>query len=272
MLYSNLVFSALVLSLLSLNIDASFAADVPVNLQGGGPQPLNGYMTVAMDSEIVRIILGKGSYTVDSSYIFSNTGKTVKLNIGFPKNGAGRLDHGFAHTSDFMKFETWVDDKQVNFIEQPNIAGIEGRYTLPELISHIRQTGSLEDLKAKDYRWMAKEAVPFSGNKKTSIRLRYEATYQDFGFECNGGLKYIYGTGLYWKGNIRESKFIVDATGLPADERPRDMRFIDQKDERIAECNTVSEGVIQCVLRDYKPARPDAGVVVFIGDGCVYRE
>ena len=273
MRYINLakMLFVLILSLLSLNINSSFAGDAPVNLQGGGAQALNGYMTVAMDSEIVKIILSKDSYTVDATYNFSNTGKTVQLNIGFPKNGSGRLDDRFAHTSDFIKFETWVDDKQVNFTEKPNMAGIEGHYTLPELIRHIKQTGNLEDLMAKDYRWMVKEGVPFPSNKKTALRLRYAAPYQDFGFECKGGLKYIYGTGLYWKGNIRESKFIVDATGLPKEERPKDMRFMDQKDKMNAECSAISDGVIQCVLKDYKPARPDAGVVVFVGDGCVYR-
>ncbi len=272
--YINLaaMLSVLILSVLSLNISASFAGDAPVNLQGGGAQPLNGYMTVAMDSEIVKIILGKDSYTVDAVYNFSNTVKTVHLNIGFPKNGSGRLDNRFANTSDFIKFETWVDDKPVTFVEKPNTASIEGRYTLPELIRYIKQTDKIEDLTGKDYRWMVKDDVPFPSNKITSIRLRYVAPYQSFGFECSGGLKYIYGTGLYWKGNIRESNFIVDATGLPKEDRPRDMRFVDQKVEVHPDCSSISDGVFQCVLRDYKPSRPDAGVVVFIGSGCVYFE
>lgn|GEM_PF-3378104 len=272
--YVNLfkMLSGLILSLLLLNINTSFAGDTPVNFQGGGAQALNGYMTVAMDSEVVKIILSKDTYTIDATYNFMNAGQTVKLNIGFPQNGSGRLDSRLANTSDCIKFETWVDEKQVDFIEKPNRATVEGPYTLPELIRHIKQDSNLEVLMAKDYRWMAKEGVPFPSNKKTSIRLRYTAPYQDFGFECKGGLKYIYGTGLYWKGNIRESQFIVDATGLPQDDRPRDMRFVDQKDKKNAECNTISDGVIKCVLKDYKPARPDASVVVFVGDGCVYFE
>ena len=108
--------------------------------------------------------------------------------------------------------------------------------------------------------------------QKNFYKIALYGSISGFGFECKGGLKYIYGTGLYWKGNIRESQFIVDATGLPQDDRPRDMRFVDQKDKKNAECNTVSDGVIQCVLKDYKPARPDASVVVFVGDGCVYFE
>jgi len=265
MRYGNLaiMLSVLVLSLLSLNISVSFAGNVPVSLQGGGAYPLDGYMTVAMDSEIVKIILGKDSYTVDAVYNFSNIGKTLHLNVGFPKKGA--------HTADFIKFETWIDEKPVNFIEQPDIAGIAGRYTLPDLIRHIKQTGNLEDLMTKDNRWMVIEGAPFPSNKITAIRAHYSAPYQDFGTECKGGLKYIYGTGLYWRGNIRESKFIVDATGLPKDDRPKDMRFVDQKVDMNAECSAVSDGVIQCVLKDYKPSGPDAGVVVFVGDGCVYR-
>ncbi len=220
-------------------------------------------MTVALDSGVVKIILGKNSYTVDATYNFSNTGKTVQLNIGFPKNGA--------NTADFMNFETWIDEKQVNFIEKPNIASIAGRYTLPELIRHIRQTDNPEDLMEKDSRWMVMEGAPFPSNKITTIRARYAAPYQDFGAECKGGLKYLYGTGLYWKGNIRESTFIVDATGLPKEERPKDMRFVDPPDQMNPGCSAISDGVIQCVLKDYKPARPGSGVVVFVGDGCVYR-
>ncbi len=255
------ILSVLIFSLFALRINTSFAGNVPVNLQGGGAKALNGYMTVAMDSENVRIILGKNSYTVDAVFTFSNIAKTVHLNVGFPKNGS--------NTADFIKFETWIDDKPVDFIEKPNIASIAGRYTLPELIRHIRQTDDLADLMAKDSRWMVIEEAAFPSNRKTTVRARYAAPYQDFGSECKGGLKYIYGSSLYWKGNIRESKFIVDATGLPKEERPKDMRFIDEEDKKNAECVVVSDGVIQCVLKDHKPATPDARVVVLLGDGCV---
>jgi hypothetical protein len=249
--------------------NSSFANDAPINLQSGSAQALTGPLTVSMDSEVVRIILGKTSYTVDAVFNFSNSGETVKLNVGFPKNGAGWLDDRFSSTSEFIKFETWVDGKQVKVTEKPNTASIEGHYTLPELIKHVKQTKKTKDMNvmAKDYRWMVKEKVPFPSRKITTTRVRYEAPYQSFGGECKGGLTYIYGTGSNWSGNIGESKFIVDSTGIPKDDWPKDMSFVDEKDKNKIKCENLSEGILQCVIKDYKPEAPEAGVVV--GVGCI---
>jgi hypothetical protein len=67
------------------------ANDAPINLQSGGAQALSGPLTVCMESEVVKIKLNKESYVVDASFAFRNTGPTVKLNVGFPKNGEGCL-------------------------------------------------------------------------------------------------------------------------------------------------------------------------------------
>lgn len=264
-----IIIFALFIFLLTLKIDPSFANDAPMNLQSGSAQALTGPLTVSMDSEVVKIILGKSSYTVDATFNFSNSGETVKLNVGFPKNGRGWLDERFSGTSDFIKFETWVDGKQVEFVEKPNMSSIEGHYTLPGLIKHIKKTSKTENLNliATDYRWMVKEKVLFPSQKTTVTRVRYEAPYQD-GSECKGGvLKYIYGTGAHWKGNIGESKFIVDATGIPLADRPTEMSF-DEMDQNKTKCDNISDGVFQCVIKDFKPATPEAGVVVVIG--CPY--
>lgn len=271
MRYFNLIKLSviLILSFFTLNANTVLANDAPINLQGGGAHALTGHLTVAMDSEIVKIILHQKSYTVDAIFNFSNTGNTVELNVGFPKNGAGWLDDRFTHTSDFIKFETWVDGKQVNFVEKPNMSSIEGEYTLPDLIKHIKRTDKPEKLNvtAKDYRWMVKEKVKFHSNKTTTTRVRYEAPYQNFGGECKGGLTYIYGTGSHWNGNIDKSTFIVDGTGIPKEDRPKDMRFVNEKDRRKIKCSTSKEGVLQCVIKNYKPETPDAAVVV--GIGCI---
>jgi len=228
-LYSYLL-TLVFISSLSFQSNSSFANDAPINLQSGSAQALTGPLTVSMDSELVKIILGKTSYTVDATFYFSNSGATVKLNVGFPKNGAGWLDDRFSSTSEFIKFETWVDGKPVKVTEKPNTASIEGQYTLPELIKHVKRTQKTKmmSLSAKDYRWMVKEDVPFPSGKITSTRVRYEAPYQDFGGECKGGLTYIYGTGSNWNGNIGESKFIVDSTGILKDDWPNHMRFVEE--------------------------------------------
>jgi len=255
---------------LSIQSNPSLANDAPINLQSGSAQALTGPLTVSMDSEVVKIILGKTSYTVDAVFNFSNSGATVKLNVGFPKNGAGWLDDRFSSTSEFIKFETWVDGKPVKITERPNTASIEGQYTLPELIKHVKRTEKIKmmSLMAKDYRWMVKENVPFPAKKITTTRVRYEAPYQNFGAECKvGGLTYIYGTGSNWSGNIGESKFIVDSTGIPKADWPKDMGFVDEKDKSKIKCENIGDGIFQCVIKDYKPATPEAGVVV--GVGCV---
>jgi hypothetical protein len=264
---SFLLISLATFSLLVIFAIVSSANDAPINLQSGGAQALTGPLSVSMESEIVRIILGKKSYAVDATFNFFNSGDAVTLSVGFPKNGVGRLDGRFKQTSEFIKFETWVDNKPVKFVEQPNTASIEGMYTLPALIKHIRNSNKMEKLgvMAKDYRWMVKESVTFPSKKTTTTRVRYEAPYQNFGAECNGGLTYIYGTGSYWDGNIGESKFIVEAGGIPKKERPKEMVFVVETDKNKIKCNTISDGTLQCIIKDYKPATPEAGVVVGVG-------
>jgi len=257
------------ISFLAVFPKVSFTNDAPINLQGGGAVALTGPLTVAMESEVVKINVGTSSYIVDASFNFFNSGESVKLSVGFPKNGAGWLDGRFSQTSEFIKFETWVDGKPVMFVEKPNSASIEGAYTLPGLLTHIKQTGLTKNLNvmAKDYRWMVKEDVQFLSKKITTTRVRYEAPYQSFGGECKGGLTYIYGTGSLWSGNIGESKFIVDSTGIPKKDRPKDMIFVAEKDKSKIKCGTIGDGILQCLIKDYKPATDDAGVVV--GVGCV---
>ncbi len=270
-LNSVIMFFVAILSLLALKVNTCLANDAPVNLQGGGAQALAGAVyAISMDSEVVKIILGKNSYVVDATFNFFNTGETMKVDVGFPKRGAGWLGDNYHQTSEFIKFETWVDGKQAKFVEKPDTASIEGSYTLPGLIKYIKQINNFDELKglmAKDYRWMVKERVVFQSKKITTTRVRYEAPYQNFGAECKGGLKYIYGTGSHWKENIGESIFIVDATLIPKKDRPKDMGFVDEKDKSKIKCDTISDGIIQCVLNNYKPATSEAGVVV--GVGCV---
>lgn len=139
--------SAIICCLILFQSDPSLANDAPVNLEAGGAQALSWplKLTVEMESETVRIILGQTSYVVDSTFNFRNIGETVEVDVGFPKNGGGYLDNRFAQTSDFIKFETWVDGLQVNFVEKPNRASIEGSYTLPDLIKKSSRRRNLMD-------------------------------------------------------------------------------------------------------------------------------
>lgn len=263
--------SAVICCLILFQSDPFLANDAPVNLEAGGARALNWplKLTVEMESETVRIILGQKSYVVDARFNFRNKGETIEVDVGFPKNGEGYFDKRFPHTSDFIKFETWVDSVQVDFVEKPNKASIEGSFTLPDLVKKIKQTEKFDDLSlsAKDYRWMVKERVRFPSNKITTTRVRYEAQYNYGGGECKGTLAYIYGTGKYWNGNIGKSTFIIDATGIPNEDRPprKAIHFSNENDKSKAKWKTLNDGIMQFVIQNYKPKTPDDGISVSIG-------
>jgi len=262
---------AIICCLILFQCDSSLANDAPVNLEAGGAQPLSWprKLNVEMESETVRIILGQPSYVVDATFNFQNKGETIEVDVGFPKKGEGYFDERFPHVSDFIKFETWVDGVQVEFVEKPNKASIEGPFTLPDLVKKIKQTEKFDNLslRATDYRWMVKKRVRFPPNKITTTRVRYEAQYNSRGGECRGIMAYIYGTGRYWNGNIGKSTFIIDATGIPTEDRPprKSIYFSNENDESKAKWETLKDGIVQFVIQDYKPKTPDDWIAVSIG-------
>jgi hypothetical protein len=113
------------------------ANDAPVKILGGGatPSPLTGPITenIAMESEVVRITLGERTFVVDARFVLNNFGNAAELWVGFPKRGLGRISHDFNSTSDFITFETWVNEEKVQFTEEAGLSSIEGVYTLPDL-------------------------------------------------------------------------------------------------------------------------------------------
>ena len=96
--------SAIFCCLLLFQPAVSFANDAPINLESGGARALSRpfKLTVAMESETVNIILGEKSYMVDAVFNFRNKGKTMEVDVGFPKNGMGYYGD-FPQTSDFIK-------------------------------------------------------------------------------------------------------------------------------------------------------------------------
>ena len=60
------------ISFLAVFPKVSFTNDAPINLQGGGALALTGPLTVAMESEVVKINVGTSSYIVDASFNFFN--------------------------------------------------------------------------------------------------------------------------------------------------------------------------------------------------------
>ncbi len=263
----SIAISAIICCLIPFQSGPSVANDAPVILDSGGAQVMSGPITVKMESEVVQIRLGKDSYIIDATFNFRNTGEyTVIIDVGFPKNGQVWVDDRFSHTVDFIKFETWVNGEPVNCVEQPNMARIEGPYTLPDLIKHIKETKDIRLLRlnAIDNRWMVKEKVKFPPNKITTTRVRYEAPYNS-AEPCKGVMEYIYGTGQYWKGNIGKSTFIINSTGIPKDDRPRHLYISDEEDKKKARITNPRAGIIQCVIENYKPHTSDAWIAISVG-------
>jgi hypothetical protein len=235
------------------------ANDAPVTLISGGATPVYGPIRnqeIRMMREVVQVTLSDKSYVVDGTFEFYNTGKTTDVEVGFPKRGFGYLDGRFSNASDFIRFETWVDDKKVAFSEKPDKSSIEGAYFLPELIKaiksdHIESAG----LSAKDFRWMVKR-VNFPANQKTTTRVLYEAPYQDSGSNCSLAY-YIYGTGTYWSGKIGKFKFIVDGTRLPAEDGPYEA-FSSELIKKYKITRTViRKGLIKYEINTFKPSKDE---------------
>jgi hypothetical protein len=225
-----------------------------------------------MDSEEVVIQLGPKTYTVDATFHFSNAGKTVTLDVGFPKRGEG---YGFPGISSFIRFETWVNGQKVQFVEKGGNSSIQATdQTLPELIAAIKSDqGSFY---AEDSRWMVKR-VTFPSAAVTTTRVRYEAAYERADGPCVNAY-YIYGTGSYWNGNIGKATFTVKGVGT-REKIPFAVRFsglVSEKGEkvRVAGPRTiqlypvkekrVSKNTIVYEISDFKPGEKDQ-VIVFSG-------
>jgi hypothetical protein len=234
------------------------ANDAPIKLISGGATPTSlGVKNIRMESEVVKITLGEKSFVVDATFVFMNSGDSAQINVGFPKRGFGNFREDFKNTSDFINFETWIDDKKVEFAEKPETSSIEGGFTLPELIQLIK-TDSMEtsSLFVHDYRWMVKY-VDFPARKKTTTRVRYEAPYQYSGYCLEA--HYIYGTGAYWEGKIGKSTFIVDTTNADGDEVAS---FPDKRKKSGIKRIKLKKGVIQYVISNFKP-ETDEEIVAF---------
>ncbi len=59
---------------------------------GGSPKLLKGHASVAMKSEIVRMLIGENDIKVDCNFVFHNNGPTCKVRMGFPDQGSGAAE------------------------------------------------------------------------------------------------------------------------------------------------------------------------------------
>ncbi len=243
----------------------STANDAPIKLMSGSAAPyLNSSSKIRMDSEIVEITLHNRSYVVDATFNFINSGDTVSINVGFPKRGQGYLDDRFQHADEFIRFEAWVNGSKVDVSEMPGKTLIDGtESSVPKLTETARTPSSSGTPFAHDYRWMVRK-VDFPAGKKTVTRVRYEAAYQDFG-NCYGA-RYIYGTGMYWDGNIGSSKFAINcAVSEGVDMCWDQIQDAGNGNKYKVTRKKIKKDVVQYEMKNYKP---DADDQIFMTVGC----
>ncbi len=244
---------------LTLTAYVSQANDALIHIVGGGATPTLGLsknIRIRMESEEVKIELNNKSYIVDATFHFLNKGETEEVLVGFPKRGLGYFDH-FKATSPFVRFETWVNGKKVQFTEEPDSASVQGPFYLPDLIKAIKENKA-ESVFVKDFRWLVKR-VQFPAHRKTTTRVLYEAEYQESA-NCLTA-SYIYGTGTSWADTIGSALFRIDSSRAPQKEIA--VRFPAKRKYSVDE-KQISPNIKEFQAKNIKP-EPDDELHIFIG-------
>ncbi|MEW6532528.1 MAG: ankyrin repeat domain-containing protein [Thermodesulfobacteriota bacterium] len=207
---------------------------------GGGVSPKSPHQTIRLDDQEVIIRLKRFTYTVDALFHLSNTGETTTEWIGFPKNSMGRQPGPLGKVSDFIRFEVSVNDKIVPFTEE--------RELFKKVDTFLKQ---LRSQRAKHSGWMMGRAT-FPGHATTTIRVRYESSYDNCGMGCSKA-NYIYGTGGYWKDSIRRATFIVDSTERGGAEHSHPGFSQSETDRYAIHRRLISDNIEKYEIRDFEP-------------------
>ncbi|MEW6533401.1 MAG: hypothetical protein AB1473_21395 [Thermodesulfobacteriota bacterium] len=198
---------------------------------GGAAAPKSSHVSIRLESQEVTIHLRKDTYTVDAIFQFFNTEETTTEWIGFPKQTATR---GVPRSrANFIRFNTWVNGREVGFSEEPDFkshSGVEQR------------------------KWLVHQ-ITFPGHTRTIIRVSYKASYNFFGPRPNA--YYIYGTGSYWKDNIGKAVFIIDSSYVGGT-KYTDTHFPSKLGGR-----RISENLVMYEIGDFKPD-PEAVLRVLV--------
>ncbi|HVF85853.1 MAG TPA: DUF4424 family protein [Abditibacteriaceae bacterium] len=108
---------ALTAALLSLCAIPSRANDGGI-AWGGSPRLLSSHPSVAMQSEIITMNVGKENVSVDCRFVFKNYGRATTVRMGFPDEGRGDTPHqtefetrtpGKKAVTAFTSFKSWVN-------------------------------------------------------------------------------------------------------------------------------------------------------------------
>jgi hypothetical protein len=214
-------------------------------IKGGAASPKSPHQTIRLDSQEVIIRLKRFSYTIDATFRFFNTGKTSTEWTGFPKWVVS--DKGSTTDLDFIRFDGWVNGRQVKFTEERDASKI----------GEIHSAQNLPTLLIGTPRWLAHQ-VTFPSKERTTIRVTYEAPYNRVSSDKYEAV-YFFGTGSLWKGNIGKAVFFVEGEGRVYFENGLSTRNLSENVK--ARPISISDNIVRYEITDFKP-HPEAQIRV----------
>lgn len=182
--------------LLGFCYSASLANDGGI-AQGGNPRLLHGHPAVSMESEVIRIKVGKDKITVDCAFVFNNSSRACTARMGFPDIGLGANDPDAENGNSPMK-----TPPRTTFLSFKS--DINGR-ALPTKLIRADRPGHF---------WHTKN-VTFPAHQKTTVHDVYTQYLGGGLVDAKGGggsvrhVSYILHTGASWHGNIKRSEILV---------------------------------------------------------------
>lgn len=233
------------LALLLLLAAPALADDAPLNIFGGAAGQVEpGDVAVRMKEETVYLALDNEGYTVDVRFDFENLGPSTNVAVGFPELAPPDVDNAAHETRalPLAHFETWVDGKQTEVRELPNLR---------------RPLGRLKDIGETELRWRVKD-VRFEAGKHAAVRVRYDAKYDDTEHTETPGAHYLFGTGRGWAGTIGRALFLVTVSSASGRGWPQALAgwSIDASSGSI-ETRRLADDVYGFSLKELKP-EPEA--------------
>jgi hypothetical protein len=182
----NLVFSAILLTLGATAI----ANEGLISAIGGTVSPKTAeHQSIQLVRERITLTLYEDYYSVLVSSVFYNFGETTTIQVGFPEFSLTPAPEDPWDGREFRDFETEVDGRKVQFQRKTAVA-VDYSWTK---------------------NWYVKD-VQFPQSDYTTTTIKYSTSYFMGGIGREGtvyGVQYLFGTGLTWKGEIKEVEFVV---------------------------------------------------------------
>ncbi len=161
---------------------------------GGNPHLLKGHPSIAMQSEVVNMVIGKELIKVDCKFVFHNSGPACVVRMGFPDEGQGAeepyqgdpVPTGPGLKATFLSYDSYVDGKKV----ATKLVPTNDR----TLYWHTKNVS----FPAKSDRIIRDVYTLKPGGQVTSENGLYQQTY------------YVLHTGASWRGPIGKAEIVVN--------------------------------------------------------------